>query len=379
MSSVSLPDIGSYVVDHVDELVDAWAAESRVESDDARHEQWQALKNSLPDFLEAFGKNLAAGRDEIPRGHATEHGLQRWEIGWDIEALSRDFLILRRVMLLVLHRDIGITAEQAMSLAATMDEAVAVSIGAYVLHREQELGNLNEGLRRRNYDLKRFAHMVAHEVRNPLFMISVATTHLAELYKQDGASKPHFENIERGRQSIIDLLDNLVEYADIGLRDEEAFRDVDLNEVFRDAMEHLRYLIASSDARVSAGALPTVPGDPVGLRTIFQNLIENAIKYAGDARPDVTITARTSESDWSIQFRDQGVGIASEDHERIFRFLARANADAATPGTGIGLAMCRRIADQHRGTLTVESAPGEGSTFTLTLPRGREARGSGSG
>ena len=364
-----LDEIGNYVASNIDSILAEWVKRSREEHPEASDEQRKELENSLPDFLTEFGESLSEGKAEIPKDHAIEHGLQRWEIGWNIESLARDFLILRRVIVNRLQHELKIDPDLAMAVAATMDEAVAVSIDAYVNNRELELEKRNEALNRKNYELKRFAHMVAHEVRNPLGLMSLAVSGLEQLYGNDQIAAPHFELVREGRQTIVDVIENLVQYADLELDQDISAQPVDLNSIFDEAVEHLQFLIEATSGNVQRDDLPTIIGDRVPLLSVFQNLIENALKYSGDKKPDVHVSAEENDDCVNIRFRDKGIGIAEDDQAAIFRFLARANVDPDVQGTGVGLALCRRIAEQHAGTLTVESKPGKGSTFTLCLPK----------
>ena len=374
-------DIGRYILVHVDDILKDWERVSREEHPEASDEQRQKLRNSLPEFLERFGEALAGGSNRVPRSFAIEHGIQRWEIGWDVSSLARDFMILRRVLARHLVLSVGLDMDDMLSISASLDEAVAESVSAYVANRELELNKKNESLERKNYELKRFAHMVAHEIRNPLGLITLAASSLKRRMADQPDANEQFELIAEGRKLIIEVVDNLVHYASgVGGSDQKV-EPVDLGEVFQDATDHLKYLIKGTGAEVTSGELPTVLGNAVALRSVFQNLIENALKYAGDQPPRVHVSAALEpqpqagrEGDaqgsfWAIAFRDEGIGISPEDQKHIFRFLSRVNIKPEVHGTGVGLALCRRVAEQHGGTISVKSATGMGSTFTLRLPK----------
>ena len=126
--------------------------------------------------------------------------------------------------------------------------------------------------------------------------------------------------------------------------------------------------IDESGAEIMADDLPRVDGDPSQLRQVFQNLLSNAIEYSGDQPPSVRISAERDGHEWIISIQDDGVGIDSEDQDRIFEVFQRLHSQDEHPGTGIGLSLCRRIVERHDGELWVESKPGDGTTFSFTLP-----------
>lgn len=375
---IEVQHIGRYILEHRDAILEDWEATSREEHPEASDEQRQALRNSLPEFLQRFGQALSKGQNQVPRTFAIEHGIQRWDIGWDISSLARDFMILRRVLVRRLRHVMDIDFDRVLSISASLDEAVAASVNAYVANRELELNKQNETLERKNYELKRFAHMVAHEIRNPLGLITLAAGTLKRRTGEAGDLAEQYELISDGRQQIVDVIDNLLHYAASTDATPAKVESVSLNEVFEDAVDNLKYLIESSQGTVTRGDLPQVTGNVVALRSVFQNLIENALKYHGDHPPRVHVSARAETLNVndngstieyvSIDFQDHGIGIAPKDHEHVFRFLARGDVKANIPGTGVGLALCRRIAEQHGGTITLESSPGKGSTFTLRIP-----------
>lgn len=369
ISRDELREIGLYIGAHIDAILARWKEISLAEHPEACASQRQQLFDSLPEFLQSFGQNFAHGDQEISRRYAIEHGLQRWSIGWNIEALSRDFLILRRVLVRALEEDLQISPAIAMAVAATLDEAVAVSVGSYVEHRELELARHNEALRAKNYELKRFAHLVAHEIRNPLAVISLAANAVERHLEDPRRIREEIEQIEGGRDSMVAVIEGLLKYASLDLDESLINESVDLNEVLQECREHLQFMIESSQASIVDHKLPTVPGARVHLLSVFENIVENAIKYAGQAPPRIEILGEDGGDMWHIRFTDHGLGITEDDQALIFRFLARGRGHENVPGSGIGLSLCRRIAEMHGGAISVESQLGQGSTFTLSLPK----------
>lgn len=166
------------------------------------------------------------------------------------------------------------------------------------------------------------------------------------------------------------LINDLMAYSSVS-RAEHEVGPVELRECVRAAMDRISSVIRSSEARVVCPEeLPVVEGDRAQLTLLVENLLSNAIKFHGEARPEVRITAEQGEGEWVVSVRDNGMGIAPQQHERIFAVFQRLNPREHFPGNGIGLAICRRILERHGGRIWVESEPGRGSTFRFTLPLG---------
>ena len=163
------------------------------------------------------------------------------------------------------------------------------------------------------------------------------------------------------------MIDGLLEYSRIETQG-DPFEPVDLEAVLSDVREDLQLQIVESDATVTVGELPVVRGDRDQLRQVFQNLVDNGIEYRGDDPPEIRIDAERDGDDWVCSVSDNGIGIDEENTERIFEVFQRLHSQDQHAGTGIGLALCQRIVERHGGEIWVESEPGEGSTFYLTLP-----------
>jgi light-regulated signal transduction histidine kinase (bacteriophytochrome) len=162
------------------------------------------------------------------------------------------------------------------------------------------------------------------------------------------------------------LIADLLAYSRVGTRG-RPFEPVDLAEIVRRARQNLEVALQESGAQVTAEALPVVPGDPVQLTQLFQNLIANAIKFRGEAPPRVHLRAVREGADWHVIVRDNGIGISRQDFERIFIIFQRLHHRDKYPGTGIGLSICKKIVERHGGRIWVESSSGHGSTFHFTL------------
>jgi PAS domain S-box-containing protein len=236
---------------------------------------------------------------------------------------------------------------------------------------EQALIAKSNELSRSNAELEQFAYVASHDLREPLRMISSYVTLLERRYRDKLDSDAHEfiafakDGAERMDRLILDLL----EYSRIG-RLVRPMEIVHLGDAFNQAVGNLAVSIADTDAIVTlSGELPDVVGDPVELMRLFQNLIGNAIKYhRASHRPEITVKAERHGQEWHIGVTDNGIGIAASDFDRIFGIFQRLHARGEYEGTGIGLAICRKIVQRHGGRIWVLSEPDKGSTFMVALP-----------
>ena len=234
--------------------------------------------------------------------------------------------------------------------------------------KNAELQRVNQNLQRSNYDLEHFAFLANHDLQEPLRNI---TTHLQLLERSTAqrfneADRHLFETVLDGAQRMRLLIDDVLRYSSAG-REESALEPTSLNLALRLALEDLSESIAASDGAVEAGPLPDVAGNHLRLRQVFQNLIGNSIKYRSARPPRVDIAAEEEPAGmWRIWVRDNGIGIAEQHFEKVFGPFKRLHG-REIPGTGIGLALCRRIIDNHGGRIWIESREGEGTTVLFTL------------
>ncbi|MDQ4124172.1 MAG: ATP-binding protein, partial [Actinomycetota bacterium] len=224
-------------------------------------------------------------------------------------------------------------------------------------------------LARSNEELERFAFLASHDLQQPLRTVN-GFLQLLELRHGDelkGRAKEYVEYALRGTRQMSTLIDDLLTYSRAG-RNDRAPEAVDLNRVFDAAVEQLQATIEDSGATVTRGDLPTVCADAGQMTQLFANLVGNGVKYRGDAPPEVTVSARRTQDGWEVAVRDNGIGIDPKHHEKIFGMFRRLHGDERFEGTGLGLALVKRIVENAGGTIRVESAVGEGSTFLITLP-----------
>lgn len=170
-----------------------------------------------------------------------------------------------------------------------------------------------------------------------------------------------------GADRMREMVEGLLTYSRVDMSD-EGFEAVDCEILFENVLADLQLCIEETDATVEVGSLPSVRGNPQQLSQVFDNLVSNALKYSGDDPPVVRVDARNLGDRVLVSVADEGIGIDPEYTEQIFEVFNRLHSDEEYPGTGIGLALCRKIVSHHGGDIWVESEPGEGTTFSFTLP-----------
>jgi light-regulated signal transduction histidine kinase (bacteriophytochrome) len=244
---------------------------------------------------------------------------------------------------------------------------------------EEELAARAEDLRRSNSELEQFAYVASHDLQEPLRMVASYTQLLGRRYtgKLDSDADEFIAYAVDGANRMQKLINDLLEYSRVGTRGRE-LTSVESGTALEDALANLRVAIEESGARVVlAGELPSVMGDQTQLVQLFQNLIANAIKFGGEgSRVEVEVGAsRQGSGEWVFWVRDEGIGIEEQYVERIFKIFQRLHAKGDYGGTGIGLAVCKKIVERHGGRIWAESEGlGKGATFYFTLRPGDTLR-----
>ncbi len=233
---------------------------------------------------------------------------------------------------------------------------------------EQKVDHLN----RSNEELGQFAYIASHDLQEPLRMVASYTQLLSRRYKGqlDADADEFIAFAVDGATRMQQLIQDLLTYSRVGSRGEELLATSSENALGH-ALTNLRGAIEDSGALVTHDPLPTVMADEMQLTQLFQNLVGNAIKYQNPGTPEVHVTAdRNSGRKWAFSVSDNGMGIESEYFDRIFGMFQRLHGREDFAGTGIGLAVCKKIVERHGGTISVESEPGQGSTFRFALAGG---------
>jgi signal transduction histidine kinase/HAMP domain-containing protein len=233
---------------------------------------------------------------------------------------------------------------------------------------EEALQNTAQRLTRSNAELEQFAYVASHDLQEPLRVVNGYVQLIERKYKGrlDADADQFFHYIVDGVERMQQLIADLLNYSRVGIRN-APFGPVPLQTVVDRALANLAAVIEETGAQVTQDVLPEVHGDETQLVQLFQNLIGNGIKFHADRAPQIHVSARWNEGRWIISVRDNGIGIEQQYWDKIFEIFQRLHTRQKYAGTGIGLAICKRIVECHGGRIWLESQPGLGSTFFFTL------------
>ena len=238
---------------------------------------------------------------------------------------------------------------------------------------EQKLKDTMDDLKRSNRDLEQFAYVASHDLQEPLRMVSSYTQLLSRRYKGKLAedADEFIEYAVDGANRMQGMIQALLAFSRVGTRG-NPFEPTEGEMILEKALTNLKAAIADSGAEITHDPMPTISVDSIQIIQLLQNLIGNALKFRGDKPPKIHVGVEEREEDWLLSVSDNGIGIDPEYKERIFVIFQRLHGKGEYPGTGIGLAVCKRIVERHGGRIWVESEPGQGSTFLFTIPKERE-------
>ena len=266
------------------------------------------------------------------------------------------------------------TADDLAVAADVADRAAMAIENARVFHdkerAEASLRDVNSELARSNAELEQFASVASHDLQEPLRIVSSYTSLLAEDLGDslDDTARRHLDFAHDAAVRMHQLVNDLLQYSRVGRGVDLSRQRVDCDQLVETAKMDLHEAIAAAGATVTHDPLPTVIGMPTELRQLFTNLLGNAVKFRGDEPVQVHVGAARDGSMWRFSVADNGIGIDPAQAERIFEVFKRLHSRGRYPGTGIGLAICKKVVEHHGGRIWVESQPGLGATFRFTLP-----------
>jgi signal transduction histidine kinase len=273
------------------------------------------------------------------------------------------------------HSQPGVFQEQAEEFAVGIASQAAIALDNARLFAASEaartaLRRSNEKLKRANEDLNQFAYSASHDLQEPLRMVTAYTQLLQRRYrsKLDDDADRYIGYAVQGAQRMEALLRDILAYTQSANIEDREYDPVDANQVMRTVLSNLQQAIAAAGAKITLGSLPMIAMAEVHMVQLFQNLIGNAIKYAGKSVPEIEVRAIREEGAWLFSVRDYGIGIDPRYREQIFGLFKRLHRSEEYDGSGIGLAICQKIVERYGGRIWVESDLGRGADFRFTLP-----------
>jgi PAS domain S-box-containing protein len=327
----------------------------------------QKVKNIIPD---GFAERLVADATR-----STAEALAQ-QIGMGIELSGRrkdgsEFPI--EIMLSPLESADGILVTAAIRniSARKKSEENNAELELRVEERTKQLAVANQVLERSNIELQQFAYVASHDLQSPLRSICGFVQLLKMEYegKLDERAADWIRRTVQATEQMQDLIRGVLAYSRVDSRS-RPFMPTPFLDVFNDVVALLESSIQDAGGKVTCSELPVVMGDRSQFVQLMQNLIGNGLKYHGDKSPHVQVSAIRDRNEWTFSVRDNGIGIEPKYYERIFEIFKRLHDQKEYPGTGIGLAVCRRVVNRHGGRIWVESEAGHGSVFHFTLPEG---------
>lgn len=272
-------------------------------------------------------------------------------------------------------------SDEEIDFLSTVSGQAAIAIHNAQLYEEttaakRGLEDANETLKkqavelaRSNAELEQFAYVASHDLQEPLRMVASYTQLLAKRYqgRLDGDADEFIAYAVNGVTRMQSQIQDLLKYSKLGKKEMD-FEPTDCSAVLGRALVNLKVAIEESGATVTSDPLPAVTADGNQLVQLFQNLISNAVKFHNHERPLVHLSAKRNGKEWLFSVRDNGIGFEPQFSERIFVIFQRLHAKGVHPGTGIGLAVCKKIVERHGGRIWAEAEPGQGATFYFTIP-----------
>jgi PAS domain S-box-containing protein len=313
---------------------------------------------------------------QLPAGWDADSGqlkLQPGEVGKELEAVREDgstFPVAISFRPLQTEEGVVITsAIRDISQRKKNEERIRelnTNLEERVMARTEELMRSNE-------ELQQFAYIASHDLQEPLRTVSIFAQLLARRYQGQlqGEADQFIKYIVESSERMERLIHDLLDFSRVEARGTDYFARTRCDDVLTDAAENLHSLIMENDAQVTHDDLPVVMADAVQLTRLFQNLLVNSIRYRSEAPPLIHVTAEARDNEWLFSVKDNGIGIEPQYAEKVFGIFKCLHSRDKYPGSGMGLAICRKIVSRHEGRIWVESELGQGATFRFTLPKTR--------
>lgn len=319
------------------------------------------VRRSAEPFLggEAFNGSIAGIHRAVD---AVENALQRSML--DRIRLAREAETRQRRMKAQTHA-LELTGRKVVRLVEDLEET------RLDLQKEKKALKLSgERLARSNKELEQFAYVASHDLKEPLRIVSTFSEMLAKRCagRLDKEAEEFIGFITDGAKRGTELVTALFNYSRAAYSAKD-FKTVSCLKALEKAVFSLKISLEEKKAKVTWDPLPEITGDEAQLVQLFQNLLSNALKFNAAPEPEFRVACRETDGTWLLEFSDNGIGIPAEHYERIFLIFQRLHSQGKYPGAGIGLALCKKIAENHGGSIWVRSKPGEGSVFSVELPK----------
>jgi len=344
------------------------------------------MVNSQTEVLFQCGRDRLVSRNirslvpgwafQLPAGwdvDSTLSKVQPGEVGKELEAVREDGSIFPvAISFRPLQTEDGVVITSAIR-DITQRKKNEEQIRELNASLEERVVARTEELMRSNEELQQFAYIASHDLQEPLRTVSIFAQLLAKRYRGQlqGDADQFIRYIVEGSERMERLIHDLLDFSRVDARGTDYFARTRCDDVLTDAVHNLHSLITENGARVTHDALPVVMADPVQLTRLFQNLLVNSIRYRSDAPPEIHIAAEARDNEWWFSVEDNGIGIEPQYAEKVFGIFKCLHPRDQYPGSGMGLAICRKIVSRHEGRIWVESDLGQGATFRFTLPKTR--------